>query len=378
MIIPFQRQLASAIRAAGSVRRRSPLPASERRSRRRHRALVMLSVGAMAVACYAADVDANVAVESRASARIVERAGAVGEAGADSALVFLTGVGTNNADVFADFQGPAFQRVNDGRLWSVDYANAALDPEAIGEAIEAQASRVGVHRVSVIGRSVGGIVATRVVEHLISNGRLAVDLLVLESTPDGVDGVRAESVGSMRLAEYLTLIPGAEHSTFVRVGLETFLRRGQYGADPVEFAATVDEVTTSVRDGRLPGSWLVVDQVLAIADARLERRLDAIGASEQDRRRPAVLYLGTAAPGFDDQVDEDGSGESVCRYARAAGMDCLNRGVPGAVHARPELAVEAYTRILTGIAPVYAERMAEESRRLAVQRFEIPTRVGMG
>lgn len=326
---------------------------------------------------YSADVNANISMESQSAARILERGAPLDESADDSALVFLTGVGTNNADTFAKYQRVAFQQVVDGYVWSVDYDNAALDPEAIGEAIREKAQRDGVSRVSIIGRSAGGIVGTQVVEYLLQHSSLTIDLLALESVPDGLDGVRPDNIRSMEIAEYLTLIPGAQHSTYLRVGLELWLRKAQYGLDPVKFAHTFTEVNDSVAEGRLPGSWLVVDQVLAISNARLEQRLAAIGEAGADRQRPVVLYLGTAAPGYDTQVNDLVSGRNICGYAEEAGLHCLDYDVPGAVHSRPEVATDAYERITAFAAPVIERWIAEDAARLSLQRFAIPTRVGV-
>ena len=94
----------------------------------------------------------------------------------------------------------------------------------------------------------------------------------------------------------------------------------------------------------IPGTWLLVDQTLAIAEADIESNLQKIHEQyDSEKPLPSLLYLGTGEPGRDYMVDDDVSSMNICRYAHLNKMSCSIYDVPGAIHTKPAKTPDAYT-----------------------------------
>lgn len=326
----------------------------ERRGTKNLAALALLGTIAAGEHAYWNDVHKNQEVQAQASISIEVKGEPLDSENADSAIVFMNGFGQNDADNITHYLGPAIQQIVDGELWSVGYGNAPLDPQNITDRIIELAEVRDIDRVSFLGYSAGGIIAMEVIEKLYEQSNLRVEAIIPTSTPDGDEGLRPEQREAkdilMGAAE---IVPGAKYSTLLRYAGEMAFRLDMYNdGGPLDrwndFWKTSDRVTEAMRQQRLPGTWLMVDQTLAISNARLESRIQHIATLAEERKtvKPVIVYLGTAAPGYDAMVDDTSSAENICAYAAASGLQCLIYDVPGAVHNRPDLAGEAYMKTI--------------------------------
>jgi len=343
----------------------------ERRGRRNLGALALLTTTALGLSLYWADVHENQQIEETASTDVDFLYEPLDEANSDSAVVFMDGFGTYDADILTKYLGPVVQQAVDGELWSVSYGNAPLNAENITRDIIELAEERDIDRVSLVGYSAGGIISMQVAEDLLEQTDLKVEAIIPISTPDGTNGLRPARQEEMKAIDWLGYIPGSAYSTGVRQVGEMYFRRDQFTeGDPVQnwnnFWKVWNIVGDAIEDERIPGTWLLVDQVLAISNANLEARLDAIGDVESTQQKPVIMYLGTAKPGYDYMVDDNTSSENICSYADKAGLQCYIYDVPGAIHTRPDLKNEEYMQTVADATDEIQDAIDIEERRLEV------------
>lgn len=330
----------------------------ERRGRRNLRTISLLTGLALAETLYWTDVRHNEEIEANASIDIEVISEAIDPDTSDSAIVFLNGFGENDADVPARYFGPAIQEhVLDGETWSVGYGNAPLIELNIADEIIELAGERGIDRVSFFGYSAGGNIAIKVIEAVLERSDLLIETIIPDSMPYSDAGLRPEQREAKRtLMTVAELIPGATHSTYMRFIGELIFRQDRYDSGDIfertsDFIDTSSEIIEALSEERLPGTWLMIDQVLAISNSRVEERLAHIGELTEYSLQPTVIYLGTDEPGYDYMVNDGSSAENVCKFADSAGLECLIYNVPGAVHTRPDLANEEYVETITNAAP---------------------------
>lgn len=292
----------------------------------------------------------------------------------DSALVFLDGFGTYDADVTAEHLGPVAQQIVDGELWSVSYGNAPLNPRSISNQVIKLAEERDVDRVSIVGYSAGGIIGIEVAEDIIESSELQVEMIMPISTPDGTDGLRQARQGEMSVLDVVSHVPGAKYSSFVRFMGEMYFRRDQY--EDKGFLNVAGDVLGDLGKKQLPGMWLMADQALAIENADLKNRLSHIAESSEIGQRPPIVYFGTEKPGYDYMVNNKKSSENICTYATEVDLQCFIYNVPGAVHTRPWLANDEYMKVARDAAPEVQFAIANELSLLVMKQLEQPKHIG--
>jgi pimeloyl-ACP methyl ester carboxylesterase len=328
------------------------------------KATVALTVANVAIAAYQLDVWENETIRASAEMGIEVRGEALNTNNDDAALVFLDGFGTYDADVTTDHLGPAVQQAFDGELWSVSYGNAPLSARRISEHIIQLAEERAIDRVSLAGYSAGGCVATKTAEYLMESD-LQVEGITMISTPDGRETLRPYSLGELNSLGFVADIPGAMYSTPGRAAGELYIRRDQYVSDglfhPAEFVQTLGDVIHDVNDEKTAGTWLLVDQALAIENCNLEERMTAIAAASPDHQEPIFLYLGTDKPGYDYMVNDDDAARNIGLYALRNRLEFFTADVPGAVHTQPWKANDEYIAAVAALAPELRAELAEET-----------------
>ncbi|MBK0417702.1 alpha/beta hydrolase [Leucobacter sp. CSA1] len=336
-----------------STRSSPDLPALlERKARRRRRRLItvqtLLLVLITLVWAYQTDVRANLEKREAAEISVNVHGEPADPAHDSSAVVFFDGFGTYDADHLSDTLAAGYKEILDGETWSVSYGNAPLASERIGELILDLAHERGVTDLALVGYSMGGIIDLEVAAYLAGSPEVTVRNITLVSTPDGLDGLRPHQKKELEFAQTFARVPGAQYSTFLRFIGEVYFMRDRYsdgdlGTRASNFVEVLGIAKDYVGRPRLPGTWLLVDQAFAIANADLDGALRTIAEeSRMVEPLPTVLYLGTAPPGRDYMVNDEVSSKRICRYAALYGISCEIRDVPGAVHTMPERTADAY------------------------------------
>jgi len=325
-----------------------------RRAKRRNRLIrtfAGLALIGSGVNSYAQDVFANQAIEASASVTVELKGKALDESNNDKGLIFIDGFGTDNADSNAKFYGEAIQPVIDGRLLSVDYNNAPLDPVDIAEEIIDTVVPLGINTVSFVGHSAGGDIAMLVQEELRKNSMLTIESIILISTPNGVESLRQARQNEIDLIKWVEWIPGVEYSSPIRLIGELAMRADSYthGKDLQEnidnFFTTKENIQTNLDNENLPGMWLMFDQKLAIENADLQDRINKIAELPPDTIRPTIIYLGSKP--YDPIVNTEKSAEEIGGYIKDTDIPYFVYEVPGAVHSRPDIN-EGYITTLEG------------------------------
>ncbi|MDN5275978.1 MAG: hypothetical protein JWN33_627 [Candidatus Saccharibacteria bacterium] len=330
-------------------------------NRRLAAAASLLLTGSLGFGAAVDDISQNQELAAASTPSIYSRYEAVEPANNGRATVYMNGFGTINADMLADSIRPGMTEIYDSETWSVNYGTAPLNAGQIADRIIELADKRHVDEIALVGYSAGGDIVLDVNEQLAEKSELAVPLLGLISTPDQMANLRDDQRDqASAFLDVLSRFPLLAYSTPVRFAGEMSLEASQFTAEPADmldipatvaenvtaFVETAHEVNERLSSKYSPQTWLMFDQMLAIQNAHAQERIKKI-SEQTGRLQPTLIYLGTEAPGYDYVVDDDTSGDNICHYASEVGIDCLQYDVPGAVHTRPDLTVEAYTTTLT-------------------------------
>jgi pimeloyl-ACP methyl ester carboxylesterase len=317
------------------------------------KALAILALTGIALGMDAGihDIQNNMDIANHAKIDITVEGKALKAENADTAIVFLNGFGTYNADMLITSIGPAVQPVIDGEEWSVSYGNAPLSIDALTNEVKALAVERGTKNVVIVGYSTGGILAIEEADKLVNDTNLNVKAVIAISTPDGYDGIRPARQTELESVKTVASIPYAEYSTPLRFIGEMYFRRSLYTEGNVienlqNFFTTTDAVNQDLANKNMPGTWLLVDQGFAIIDANLKQNITDIGNAPSTKLMPDIEYLGTAKPGYDYMVNNWVSSKSICTDALKARLSCQINNVPGAIHTRPGLTKDEYKKTM--------------------------------
>ncbi len=304
---------------------------------------------------YWSDVEANKELQSNSAASVtVYSEPDIHTDEARSAQIYFNGFGTYDADAIAEtFSDGISAAFPNGESWSVSYGNAPLDSQHLAAQITNLARERNVTTVDIIGYSAGGVIGIDTAAELSELTDIHIRSIVTVSTPDGIEGLRPYQRQELDLANTLASLPGAQYSTAVRFAGELYFMRDRFDSGNLWERVTGIGKAASLAFERLqgpksPGTWLLVDQTLAIAEMDIETNMQRIAENYADTHpSPTLLYVGTAAPGRDYMVDNTVSSQRICSYAHAHTMNCLVYNVPGAVHTMPEKTADAYTQTFT-------------------------------
>lgn len=305
--------------------------------------LAVLGVVVNPVAAYSSDVIHNYQYVSEASVDISARSDPLSEEYSDSALIILNGVGTQNANSIAKYQGEALQNITDGSLYSVNYRNAPLDHQVITDKIINLADNNDINRISIVGYSAGGNTGVDVALNIIKDSEIDVPTIVFNLTPDGVEGLQPDKQEDLKFVDTIASIPGARYSKHLRFLAEVVSRMDQ---NPnADFWKTLRTTSDVVYNDQLPGFNLMMDQVMDIVESDIRSRMIEIGkiTRQQNKLKPVIIYL-AAEPGSDRVVNNQLSYENICGYAQEAGLECIVIEIPGITHDRPDVGAEEYLK----------------------------------
>lgn len=312
------------------------------------RAVSTLLVLGVPVSAYAADVRENQELQSHSSISVVPYANPLNKANDHNALVFTDGVGTNNADILTKYMGPAIQQVEDGQLWSVGQNNASLSPQAIADQTLKLVKERGITSLSLVGQSAGGSITMETYEDIRKKSNIPIRTIFFAATPDGLDGLQPEQQKNIDLIKFIAKFPGATYSTPIRFIGEMLLESDNYSSGTLtdnvsNFISTAQHVDSALKDQTIPGSWLMIDQALAIENADIDDRNKTIGKASSDIPLPTEVYLGMKS---DPIVNEQKSSHRIGDSAKSAHIPYFYYEIPDGVHGQPQFSVDSYTKML--------------------------------
>ncbi len=317
---------------------------------RRYLGATAIILALSTIAGYWGDVRINEQAEETAEIGINAIDDPLEDSGENSAVIFLDGFRTYDANIITTALGPGVQAIDDGELWSISYGNAPLDSSEISQKIANLAEEEAIDNVTIVGYSTGGIIGADVMRDLVLDSELIVDKIIPISTPNGVGGLRQSRQEELEILKVVAKIPGAEHSTYLRFLGEMIFRNDRYNYGTIDqrwnnFWHTAREVRSDINEKKFPGTWLIVDQAFAIADADFENTFNEIVRYNTTKPNPVVVNLITEDP-YDYMVNNAKSSKSICEAAGKAGLQCFVYDVPGAIHTMPAKSKEAYSATL--------------------------------
>lgn len=358
------------------------------------RATATLLIASTALGAYWTDVHNNQEIRANASIEITVAAPAKDPANSHNAILLLNGFGESNADSLVKTMGPMVQEITDGDILDVSYGNAPLDEEVIVNKTIDVAEEEGYTDITVAGYSTGGIIAIDITPALMAAHGPQVQQIVPISTPDGVPGLRKHPQAEIAVAKFIDKIPGAKYSTPVRFLGELYFRRDKYakgdlGTRLANFFKTIADVRKDMGRKDMAGTWLLIDQVFAIADADLDSDYKNIGKQAETMQMPVTTYFGSklikiknvraSERGYDYEVDNFRSSKNICGYAGSIRLtdstNCFTFNVPGAVHTRPDMAHPAYMQTAKNAAPQVKAAIEKAKLYYSTMHVRIPTKV---
>lgn len=287
------------------------------------------------------------------------------ESDTDSAMIFLNGFGTIDADPIEKYQGPATQLLGDSERWSVDYGDAVLNPQSIVNRIIDMAEERGIDTISIYGRSIGGKIGAEVVLGLMESGGPFVDKIIFNLTPDGIDTLQPEKREQFGALDIVTAIPGAQYSSYVRELGEIISRHDYYDQGTLQeridkFFKVRNDVQQGLANNRLPAMALLVDQASVVTNINLESIINKIGEASDTGRRPVLVYIANSDISTDPIVNTDKASENICEYAKESELECYIFYVKNDVHTRPDIVADEYVDTLQFAAPIIDEAVRNE------------------
>lgn len=241
----------------------------------------------------------------------------------------LSGIDTVSADVATRSLGPVFQQLSPDAMESVNYNDASIDTTKLTNLIKEDFTAKGEDEISFVFNSASGINGTDIVANVIKDTDVRVKNVIYYETPDGVEGLLPGTKKTLTtLQSFISAIPGAEDSDWVRDGITVGTEASQF-TDPnksiyenvLSFFNTVENANRQTREKERPRVELIYDYSWIIANANLENSLKQIGDMRESKPMPTFIYMrSTNNPVL---VDTEKSSKNTCEYARKALLSCF-------------------------------------------------------
>ena len=325
-------------------------------------------VGALAIAAgllsgYWGDVQEN--KTEQASAYIDIDVAYEPEENTDSAMIFLNGFGTIDADPIEKYQGPSTQLLEDSERWTVNYGDAVLNPQSIVNRLLDMAEERGIETFSIYGRSIGGKIGAEVLLGLIEAGGPFVDKIIFNLTPDGIETLQPEKREQFGALDIVTAIPGAQYSSYIREIGEIIARHDYYDHGTLQeridrFFKVQEDVQQGLANKQLPAMALLVDQASVVTNINLESIINKIGEASEAGRRPLLIYIANSDISTDPIVNTDKASENICEYADESELECYIFYVKNDIHTRPDIVADEYMDTMQLAAPIINEAIEDE------------------
>jgi len=324
---------------------------------------------------YAVDVHTNQELQANSIITIEDTGNALDPIHNDHALVGIDGFGSINGNTLAKYFIPTIQPIEDGQILAVGYNDAPLEPADIADKLIEKADDNGITSMSLIGESGGGPITMEVQELIRERSNIAVTAIYLLFAPNGIGGLQTEHQDQMNFVEAIKGVPGITYSTQLRAVAEMAFRSADYsGGDGWQnignFFKTADHVSQSIKEKKLPGTWLMVDQALQIAHADIKTRFENIKKSPNYEQRPTVVYVRTDN---DPVVNGKKSSEEIGSYANDAHVPFFDFNIPGVVHGQPQFNTEAYARTFVAAKAQIQQSIQAQQEHASLHRVTGPT-----
>ncbi|MGN5237570.1 MULTISPECIES: alpha/beta fold hydrolase [unclassified Rhodococcus (in: high G+C Gram-positive bacteria)] len=273
----------------------------------------------------------------------------------DTAVVDLVGLGNLDATDTASHL-PALSGL--GEVWAVEYDNSGLDTAVVSRLVAARAETLGIDSVILTGHSMGGIIALEVAQHLYQDTPLDVLGVILDCTPIDLHAVRADSRDAGEdLLRWIGWIPGARESRIMRMTVEIAARQHRFvlpsdrwyrRIDGSELVDVVEEVLNDkILSTDAASNGLIESQFQAIVASGASDSLRALAAEQDDKVRPAIVFVRPRNASNDHVVDVEYTQQALVDHSGGVDGTLLVAKLDHTGHANPIQAPEAYNDAIT-------------------------------
>lgn len=357
-----------------------------RREERREKFLrrLPIKIGAFTLAlssistAYWSDVAANEQIESNAAISVTTTTETQEAVDADSAVLFIDGFNAYDATYLSGTLGPFAQSIQSGSVLSLNYNNGVLNRDEILEKVKSYAAEHGITKLSVIGYSMGGIIATELAADLNSKSDIEVPYLAAIETPYGNEGLRPYQQNELAFGQWVTNhVAGSEYSSWARNLGEIYFRRGQYTTGNIptdigQFIGATNDVLTRPRPHNLTTTRLLMQQIYKIAHVDFKKEFETIYDNHAGKIGTTAAYFRTT--GYDDVVNDEFSGYRWCADAASTNISCDIFTVEGAQHSLYFNAQPAFQAAFEDAAEVMLPEIAANESLAQVRRSLIGQR----
>ncbi len=264
------------------------------------------------------------------------------------AIVLVDGFGSYDSNWLASSLGSEIQKeLYDGKIWYLSYGNAPLSTDAIAEKIAIKASEEHVSHIAIVGESAGGVVTSKTIPALMDAPDLSVDLGIFVATPYNIDSLRNNKLLELRLADIARdIVPDIEYSTYAHGVIDLLNQVGTINDASSAYTALVT-TNSRINNEFTPTNRLLYEQATIIRQADFPQMFAAIDDKPLEVQRPSFLTFSSSE--YDPFLDDKKSSEQICKAAHAVVIRCSSHSIEGAVHARPDLSIDAYRQTLSSL-----------------------------
>lgn len=246
----------------------------------------------------------------------------------NSTTYFINGIDTNNADEMTKRLAPAMALLSADKMKSVHFNNANYNPNTLADAIIEDSTKEGTEAINFSANSKGGIDTIQAVEKIIKNSDYKIKIVVLNETPDGIDGLKAGSKQDMAvMMDMISLLPYAENSSYIRNLITLMMESDRFNnEDDVfkkigKFIDTFWYAVDQTKNETRPDVKILQKQAWTIANADLEATITAIGKMKDEKFMPSIINV-NSNPDYAYTVDTTKSSENICNYMGNVGLYC--------------------------------------------------------
>jgi len=321
---------------------------------------------ATATSGYLHDVGKNRIAASTAQPSITEAYPAL-DTDTNKATVIYDGFNTFGARYFAKTLGGSIQKAFGGEGLAVQYNNAVLDAERIGNEVdETLEEKPHIDTLDFVFHSAGDVPGVDYMVNKVNTTWVPVETATLIAGPADYDSLTQATQDQFGTAEAFADVPYIEYSTFFRYILEMHFYEDALERNPIR---TLDGINTRFANGDVTNNLFLGSQLKSVSNADVPGKI-----LDTDNDKFKTIYNVAVLEG-DDVVNGTDSAEKICAAVEEIGHICNIFTIPRPNGGHGSYYTEegriAYDKLFEEIARVNKPQLEEEWQRYSLYKFNL-------